>query len=179
MTTLYSYVVDHDNGIAPNPERGYCTLVKCKISKTGKRRNIVELAEENDWIIGTGGVCKKSAGHGKIIFAMRVDERLPLEKFKKDNRFKGRRDHDRENCDLSKSYALISQHFFYFGKEAIEIGKIDKKVLKMIDHSLEKKGPNYRRDFNENFIEHFVKWIEKNYKPGKHGEPCGQKSECK
>jgi len=45
MPRLFSYVVDHDYGFAPNPSGGFCTLAKCKYKKEGKqRRNIVELA---------------------------------------------------------------------------------------------------------------------------------------
>jgi len=64
MPRLYSYVVDHDLGFAPNPFGGCCTLAKCKYGS--KRRNIVEMAETGDWIAGTGGAdLSKSAGHGK------------------------------------------------------------------------------------------------------------------
>ena len=53
---VFSYVVEHDNGLAPNPYFGYCTLCRCKFrEKPGGHRNIVELAEKGDWIIGTGG----------------------------------------------------------------------------------------------------------------------------
>jgi hypothetical protein len=76
MPKLYSYVVDHDHGFAPNPFGGFCTLVKCKYGS--KKCNIVEMAEEEDWIAGTGGVKAESAGHGKLIYAMRVDEKIPL-----------------------------------------------------------------------------------------------------
>ena len=68
---LFSYVVDHDYGFAPNPFGGICTLAKCKYGS--KKRNIVEMAERRDWIAGTGGAdLSKSAGHGKLIYAMRV-----------------------------------------------------------------------------------------------------------
>ena len=52
-------------------------MAKCKYGT--KKRNIVELAKVGDWIAGTGGVdLVKSAGHGKLIYAMRVDESIPL-----------------------------------------------------------------------------------------------------
>ena len=71
MSKLFSYVVDHDLGFAPDPFGGFCTLAKCKYRTS--RRNIVELAQVNDWIAGTGGVdLRKSAGHGKLIYAMRA-----------------------------------------------------------------------------------------------------------
>ena len=46
MAKLFSYVVDHDYGFAPNPFGGFCTLAKCKYGTT--KRNIVELAEADE-----------------------------------------------------------------------------------------------------------------------------------
>jgi hypothetical protein len=46
VATLFSYVVDHDLGFAPNPASGYCTLVHCKFEGKSGRRNIVELAKQ-------------------------------------------------------------------------------------------------------------------------------------
>src|SRR5205823_3328006 len=76
---LYSYVLDHDEGRAPHVSGGLCTLAKCKDRSPGSNRgNIVENARVGDWIIGTGGLGKRSAGHGKLIYAMRVTKRLTL-----------------------------------------------------------------------------------------------------
>ena len=55
MASLFSYVVDHDLGFAPNPLDGFCTLVHCKFGGAGGPVNIVELAEEQDWVLGSGG----------------------------------------------------------------------------------------------------------------------------
>ena len=168
MTRLFSYVVDHDYGVAPNPFGGFCTLAKCKYSKSG-RRNIVELAEEGDWVVGTGGSdTKKSAGHGKLIYAMRVDEKLPLAAYFHDKRFRGRPDNGEAN--RLDRFALVSQHFFYFGRNAISIDKIPKGHL---IHPIEKKGPGFRSDFSQQFIDDFMKWLESNYRVGIHGLPCG------
>ena len=90
--TLFSYVVDHDLGFAPNPYLGYYTLVHFKFSEAGGRRNIVELAEVGDWILGTAGTGKQSAGHGKLIYVMRVDEKHTFDDFLADRRFRGRSD---------------------------------------------------------------------------------------
>ena len=56
MTKLYSYVVDHDYGHNPNPYGGICTLVHCKCGGEIHKRNIVEMAEVGDWILGSGGM---------------------------------------------------------------------------------------------------------------------------
>jgi hypothetical protein len=87
---LYSYIVDHDTGKAPNPFGGFCTLVCCKFSNHRKWKNIVELAEKGDWIVGLGGKSKKSSGHGTIIYAMLVTEKIPLAEYCRLSRFRNR-----------------------------------------------------------------------------------------
>ena len=165
---LYSYVVDHDYGYAPNPFDGYCTLAQCMYGK--KSKNITDVAEPGDWIVGTGGVKKVSAGHGKIIYAMRVDEKISLAEYYSDCRFKGRKDNKRCDKGNTTRYALISQHFFYYGKNAIPISKTPHMYL---NHPLEKKGPRYRCDFDSRFIKKFTAWFERKYRVGMHGEPFG------
>jgi len=165
MTTLFSYVVQHDYGIEPNPFGGFCTLVNCKYSKS-RRSNIVERSERGDWIVGTGGANSKlSAGHGKLIYAMRVDDKLSLVEFYQDERFHGRKN----TLNREDGFALISQYYFYFGRAAIGLERIPKQHL---DHPLEKKGPGYRKDFSQEFINDFVQWLESKYSVGKHGSPC-------
>lgn len=171
MPKLFSYVVDHDYGFAPNPFGGFCTLAKCKFGT--KKRNIVELAEVGDWIAGTGGAdLRKSAGHGKLIYAMRVDEVIGLNEYC--------RAHNGDRIDAAPErggkgrHALISYHFYYFGRNAIDISDIPKKHL---NHPFEKRGPGYRSDFVEEFVEKFAQWLKANFKTGVHGQPCKPHSE--
>jgi hypothetical protein len=182
---IYSYVVDHDDGYAPNPYFGMCTLCRCKFSKKAEetqgqrgRKNIVELAEKGDWVIGTGGESGRSAGHGKLIYAMRVDEKLSREEYYKDSRFaekkpvkngvyeKTQGDNECPITDFQKheQFALISEHFWYFGKKAIDILKF----------KLEKNHRGFHCvDLAE--FDPFLEWLEAKYKqPGIHGEPCGK-----
>lgn len=49
--SYFSYVVEHDYGLAPNPFGGYCSLAVCK---PGIRGN--ENLKIGDWIIGTGEI---------------------------------------------------------------------------------------------------------------------------
>ena len=73
-----------DAGFAPNPFWGYCTLATCK-PKVRLR------AEVGDWIVGMGSkVLEKRYGIGyfKLIYAMRVDEKLTFEQYSKDPRFR-------------------------------------------------------------------------------------------
>lgn len=75
---------------------------------------------------------------------------------------------------MDDRYALVSYHYFYFGRNAIDISKIPKKHL---NHRFEKTGPGYRRDFTEAFVDNFAKWLRTNFKVGVHGPPCKPHSE--
>lgn len=164
---MYSYVVDHDLGFAPNPEANYCTLVHCKFGGEGGRRNIVELADLGDWILGTGGESKDSVGNGKVVYLMRVDEKPTFQKFLSDRRFQGR--FDCQDCGRGNRFALISQKYFYFGRNAPSISSLPKQLAR----NLEKKGPGYRRDYPADLLPQLVRWFERKYLNGMHGDPCG------
>jgi len=179
---VYSYVVEHDTGKAPNPYFGFCTLCRCKFRKCDtSRKNIVELAEpkKKNWVIGTGGAnLRKSAGHGKLVFAMQVDEKLTREEYYNKLKFKKKKpgtctdeqkhgDNEEPHGDFEKhkQFVLVShpRHFYYFGEKAVDIPK---------KFDLEKKGPGFRSNFDQKDILRFVEWLKKEHKPGKHGEPC-------
>jgi len=170
MATLFSYVVDHDLGFAPNPHSGYCTLVHCKFGGVSGRRNIVELADVGDWVLGTGGQNKDSAGNGKLIYFMRVDEKLRFKDFLADRRFHGRRDClDR---GTRNKFALISRRYFYFGKNALDISELPDDLATT---QLVKSGPGFRRDYPAAKLKRLARWLADNYEVGVHGDPCGQK----
>ena len=80
MRKNYSYRMDHDTGFAPNTSLGICSLTGCKNSKTGKKKNIEELAERGSWVIGIGG--EETNRPDKLIYAMEVEENLELDKFR-------------------------------------------------------------------------------------------------
>ena len=173
MATLFSYVVDHDTGFAPNPYGRFCTLVHCKFKKPiNRNKNIVELAEKGDWIIGTGGQGEKSCGNGRVVYIMRVDEKLAFVDYLRDERFRGRADH--VDHGHGNQYALISEKFFYFGRNAILVSKIP---VRSLGHPIEKKGPGFRKDFPESFIHSFVAWVQRKYDIGMHGQPWAPDSE--
>ena len=170
LPSLFSYVVDHDLGFAPNPSSGFCTLVHCKFGGIGGKRNIVEMAEEGDWVLGSGGTSKLSAGTGKIIYLMRVDKKLDIKAFLADPRFQGRSD-----CfEQGNKFALVSSTFYYFGKNAIPLVELPKSVA---PPTLLKKGIGYRRDLSLAGIEALTNWFANHYQPGTHGDPCGSSDE--
>ena len=165
---LFSYVVDHDLGFAPNPYSGYCTPVLCKFGGNGGRRNIVELADVGDWIVGTGGQNEDSAGNGRLIYLMRVDEKLQFRRFLADRRFHGRS--DCKDFGSGNTFALISQRYFYFGRNALRVSTLPKQLA----GNLEKKGPVFRRDYPSDRLRELAKWFARNHKIGMRGDPCGQ-----
>jgi hypothetical protein len=174
MPKLYSYVVDHDLGFAPHPFEGMCTLAKCKVGSE-KRDNVVEMAKLGDWIAGTGGAdLSKSAGHRKLVYAMRVDDKIPLAEYCR--AYKGKRiDAEHEIVEAGR-WVLISRHFFYFGRNAIDLSEIPSHSL---IHPFEKKGPGYRCDFSDGFIQDFASWLEQSYRVGRHGDPCKPQSKLR
>ena len=188
MPKLFSYVIEHDRGHAPNPYFGVCTLCRCKFrDSSDKPKNLVEKAKRGDWVIGTGGANKKkSSGHGTLIYAMRVDEKLTRQEYFLDHRFykkklrksgpyeqkMGDNIRPRTPFQRSEQFALISRHFYYFGRNAIRVPKNKFRNLK-------KTGPGFRSDFDDSYIAHFLRWLETEtgFNPGKHGDPCMKKVE--
>jgi hypothetical protein len=163
---LYSYVLKHDRGFAPNPEGKYCTLACCK-------PKVRKAAEVGDWIAGTGSARNKQSD--RLVYAMRVTEKLTFDEYWRDRRFKGRKDniycptceasrplvqkenefHDEEQMphDLSGQFVLVSDRFVYFGeKKSIPIPR---RL-----HGIIKKGPGHRCDFDDGLVDGFVRWVE-------------------
>ena len=137
---LFSYVVTHDTGFAPNPFWDYCTLANCKpvIRKT---------AQVGDWVVG---LSPRGSGN-KIIYAMKVDQILSYEHYFRDSRFGRKKPTDQATVykcgdniyqstnngefyqlpgsmhkpkdmehDLKGKRVLVSQEFVYFGTEALD-----------------------------------------------------------
>lgn len=78
MPRLYTYVVRHDTGFAPNPYHGYCTLACCKPL-------IRKYARLGDWIMGGGSV---ATGRGaQLVYVMQVSETLTFDEYWHDPRF--------------------------------------------------------------------------------------------
>lgn len=78
--SYYSYKIEHDFGLAPNPFGGYCTLAVCK-AKIRRNRNL----KIGDWIIGSGSIKLGKLHH--LILLMRVDEIITFNEYWADPRF--------------------------------------------------------------------------------------------
>ncbi len=161
---LFSYVVDHDYGYAPNPENNVCTLVHCKFGGKGNKRNIVEIANVGDWVIGTGGKSTKSVGKGKIVYVMCITGKISFENYLQN--YIGRVDCVDEGN--GNEYALISNEFYYFGKDAVDIFSLPSEIQ---NNKLEcGRGFKYKA-FDEDYINTLVAYFRNNYHSGAHGLP--------
>src|SRR6266567_355065 len=90
--TLFSYCIPYDDGAAPNPFWGLCTLAICKPI-------IRRVANIGDWIVGTGSVNSPIRDiSGKVVYAMRVTQKKTM-----------------------GEYVLLSDHFFYFGDQPVAL----------------------------------------------------------
>ena len=82
----FIYTITRDYGFAPNPFYGFCTLACCK---SGIRHK----AKTNDWIVGIYSRKKnvKQNLQGKLVFAMKVKERMTFTEYFDDGRFKNKK----------------------------------------------------------------------------------------
>lgn len=178
MHRLFSYTVAVDDGAAPNPFNGMCTLAICKPS-------IRRVAKVGDWVAGLGSNRAPSGDlSGHLIYAMRVEEVLTLQQydFQAANRWPHRIPninslalqerlgdciydysdgfptlrpsvHGEGNIqtDLGGENVLISRDFYYFGNRA----------LKLPNHLLDicHQTQGHKSNANQHHFTNFVSWI--------------------
>ncbi len=191
MTSIFSYVVTHDYGFAPNPYNGVLTLATCK-------PNIRKVAREKDWVIGTGSVV--GVGNGRVVFAAQVSRVIPLDVYgsspayipkrpttkgeaslsRGDNiyflddlgNWKQRRNlfhgPDMKAHDLSGKHALWCERFWYFGDKAPALPARLEPLLK--------KGPNHKRTDDPDSIGRLEVWLS-GFAQGMLGQPFSLKSQ--
>ena len=198
--TYFSYKLEHDFGLAPNPFGGYCTLAVCK---PDIRRN--KNLKIGDWIIGTGS--KKLEALNKLIFAMKLEEKLTFEKYWEDPSFQNKK--PVLNGSLVQMYGdniyhkdlktgewiqENSAHSLEGGKPNLNHIKKDtggKYVLISTKfYYFGNNAPNIPKRFIDicckgrnmksssipvEIAEKFILWLESNYTIGIHGDPISWK----
>jgi hypothetical protein len=192
--TVFSYVIEHDLGFAPNPFNGVCTLACCK-------PRIRKKAELGDYILGMGAVRPKLQGH--ITFWMRVDEIVTFDEYWSDIRFRRKKPvmagttylrygdniyhrdggevfhqedsfHSLEDGSLSSGdlrrdtgtteKVLIGREFVYWGRAGIKLPD-DLKCFAI-------SGPGHKSNFSEEEIERLIGWLGTHRERGYRGEPA-------
>ena len=175
MSTLYSYCIPFDDGAAPNPFWGTCTLNICK---PVIRRN----AKEGDWIVGTGS--KHFGFDNKVVYAMKVTQKLTMQDYEafckahlpdkipnwKSKDYRKRVGdciydfsvspeqmldsvHDERNRerDLGGKYTLLSKHFYYFGDNPEPLPDYLLPIVR--------QGQGHKSTSNAPYINEFEEWI--------------------
>ena len=179
MTTLFSYTVRYDDGFAPNPFHGVCTLACCK-------PRIRKAAQVGDYVVGFG---TKGRGN-RVVYAMRVTETLEFDDYWSATRFcvkrpdrsaggiealgdniyypgpgvdgwvmvwsqhsnsDGSQNADHTRTDIGGVQALISTDFVYWGDE----GEPLPSNLAGLVH-----GRGHKSRANAPLIPDFIKWFE-------------------
>src|SRR5690349_17838620 len=72
--TLYSYCIPVDDGAAPNPFWGICTLAICKPV-------IRRVAKKGDWVVGTGS--KELGLENQVVYAMQITDVESMQQYDK------------------------------------------------------------------------------------------------
>jgi len=194
----YSYKIEHDLGLAPNPFGGYCTLAVCKPAiRDNKRLQI------GDWIIGTGSAKLNRLHH--LIFAMKVEEKLTFNEYWRDPRFQykkpvingslvqmygdnfyhqkaGTKRWTQENSAHSLNYGAVNEKHLEVdvnGKYVIisrvfyyfgnKSVPIPEKYWPICSEGRNMKGPSIPIDLADKFIT----LVQRKYQIGIHGDPIG------
>lgn len=179
MPILFTYCIPIDDGAAPNPYWGVCTLVICK-------PKVRLAAQEGDWVVGTGSVHSPVGDtSGSVVYAMRITQKMEMRAYDQwtkehlpekipdwhhpDHRrrlgdslydFSTSPPRQREGVhnngnvakDLRGGFALLSTHFYYFGDDPIALPH---RLLPIV-----KQGQGHRSTSNAPYLECFVEWIE-------------------
>ncbi|MCD5970744.1 Nmad2 family putative nucleotide modification protein [Pseudomonas quasicaspiana] len=195
MPRIYSYVITHDHGFAPNPHGGLCTLATCKPV-------IRRSAQIGDWLFGTGS--KSLHLEGSLIYAAEIDAICTLAEYGADPKYASKRpsatqdeasrhgdniyfkaydgewtqrknihhDSSQAQRDLSGLNVLIASRFWYFGSSP---EKIPCHLLHII-----KKGPGHKCDSSFESLTLMQDWLSF-FSPGINAKPMssGKCGGCK
>jgi hypothetical protein len=187
---LFTYVITHDGGFAPNPFYGTLTLNCCK-------PDIRRHAQVGDWVAAFTAA-GFPAGRGLLVYAMRVSQKMTMVEYeawthnhlpeKIPPQGGGLARHERQAgdsqynfdtdpptqrdgfhgpgeaaTDLSGGHTLLSGEYYYFGGRPVEVPE----YLRPIIH----KGRAHKWRPNEPYVEDFQAWLRSSYEPGIHGWP--------
>lgn len=193
---IFSYVIPRDFGFAPNPYFNYCTLATCKprIRKSAQigdwiaafgaantiiRKKLVMLMRVEEiltfdeyWedgrftkkrpIFDRGGFC----AYGDNIYH-HIDGQW-MQEPSHHSMADGSINYANLMRDTQTDRVLISQEYYYFGNNAVDIPEEFEEVIKI--------GRNHNVIEDNKLIEEFLMYIRANYEIGIHGVPYSKKS---
>ena len=191
MTRLFTYTIPVDDGAAPNPFGGICSLAICKPA-------IRRVAKIGDWVVGLGSKRAPSGDlSGHLVYAMKVEDVISLQEYDRRSlmefpekipdftkldqyaklgdsiySYHSGEPHQRKSVhtaqniqtDLSGRNVLLSKHFYYFGNKAIML------PYNLLEICHQHSG--HKSDANKAYFNSFVSWIENlEFETGIHGTP--------
>lgn len=196
---LFSYVLRFDDGAAPNPFWGYCTLTICKpvIRRTAK---------VGDWVVGWGSKNGRQNGEphdfqDHVVYAMKVTKVMTLKQYDKwCAKYVPKKIPDMQSKDYSRRagdciyeysprkkepklrlgvHSKLSRVRDLGGKNALVSDHFyyfgEKAVsIRSKDEFLElvKRNQGHKKIHDGPLVHKFVKWLEKKYKRNKlYGKP--------
>jgi len=194
---LFSYILRYDDGAAPNPYYGYCTLAICK---PVIRRN----AKVGDWVVGLGSssvLMEDGNNHNfskHIIYAMRVSEKMTIKEY-------GEFCLDYLNGKIPNINDLyfpkrVGDCIYYYSKKKSEVilrDSVHTEVNRKSDlggeyvlladefyyfgskpqyipeklHGIIHQNQGHQKQKNDSYIEDFIEWISKFKKNNLYAEP--------
>ncbi|MEC4048946.1 hypothetical protein OX284_005870 [Flavobacterium sp. SUN046] len=198
---VYSYVIEHDFGLAPNPFGRYCTLAVCK-----PKIRVSSKLKIGDWVLGTGSKALeistgKKGLRSKLIYAMQVTDRITLDAYWSDSRF-----HYKKPKMNGSRVAMFGDNFYHkngYGDwiqedsaHSMRDGTCNQGHLKkdisgrnvLISENfyyfgnnaptipnefleIRKEGIGEKKFENIKVADDFINWIVTNYKTGIQGDP--------
>jgi hypothetical protein len=192
--TIYSYVVEHDLGFAPNPFHGVCSLACCK-------PQIRKAAKVGDYVIGTGAARPNLIAH--LTFWMRVERIIPFDEYWADRKSRHKKPvmsgttflrygdniyhrdadgnfqqeysfHSLEDGSVSvgdldrdtgtTDLVLLGREFTFWGRSGI---KLPDELIRFV-----KKGPAHKCNFSAEEVQAFLAWLQTHPERGVIDEPA-------
>ena len=149
---LYSYTMTVDDGFAPNPTGGICTLAYCMV----RMRPTVQAG---DYVVGLAGKEYRQLVGAEfpaypVIYAMRVTEVIGFRKFERDERYRGHfspRQFVRDQVRTDR--VLVSSDYIYWGGDGPLLPENLSDLIKP-------KGPGHKCNFPPEVIQTFIQWFE-------------------
>lgn len=185
---LRAYVMTTDEGFAPNPHHGYCTLATCK-------PRIREEANKGDWILGTPSVNDRPE---RMVYLMRVEETLSFDEYYHDERFEIKKPEndprgdniyyeedgvlvqdenanyhlgpEHRETDLSADRVLISQTYWYFGERYVAVPE---KLRNRVIHKYDSSNRRLYSKQDTDTLRELVRWCSLRFDTGRHATNTG------
>lgn len=187
---LFTYVLKDDSGYAPNPFGDRCTLATCK-------PRIRATAQVGDWIAGLGST--RAVGSGRLVYAMLVDEVVPLDIYGSAPRFVGKRPSVQgdwwqrlgDNQYFKDSTGGWRQRRGRHGPRQMERDLSGLKALVGAEYyyfgreapelppelrQIIKRGPGYRRIRSGDVVRLLATWLRASHRTGLLGDPWARRT---